>query len=186
VPPPIVFCAVTVSTGAATTNPVTFVICTDVAHTPVPDTNPVFETEVEAHTIPTVPVTVNVKLLPNPRLAAALLHTNNVPPATELTVGVGYPLGSIAVPLMTTGEMVSVTIRFVIVAVPLFVTTIEYVTGAPMPGDAGVWILDTVRFVVSAGKSTPTAPLNRFTCEHTFPPVPYDVFETCVAAQTTP
>jgi hypothetical protein len=35
VPPPIVFCAVTVSTGAATTNPVTFVVCTDVAHTPV-------------------------------------------------------------------------------------------------------------------------------------------------------
>jgi hypothetical protein len=91
------------------------------------------------------------------------------------------------VALVTTGEIVSVTTRFVIVAVPVFTTTMLYVTGAPEAGALGVWILDTVRPGVAAGKATPTADvLKWFTCAHAIPPVAYAVFETCVGTHTTP
>jgi len=43
----------------------------------------------------------------------------------------------------TTGEIVSTTIRSVIVALPVFVTTIWYVTDDPIPGFAGIWFFTT-------------------------------------------
>jgi hypothetical protein len=104
----------------------------------------------------------------------------------DVTDGAGNPLGPLPVALITTADSVSVTVNAVTVAVPVFVTTIEYVTGAPIPGDAGVWIFTTVSPVTTGGRSTPTALLNRFTCAHAIPPATYAVFDTCVAAHTTP
>jgi hypothetical protein len=123
----IVFCTATDRTGAATANPVPFVSRTVVEQPPDPATYAVFVTAVVVHTVPTVPVIVNVQAWPSPRSGATVpLHTNRVPdPATLATVGVGNPLGSLAVALVTTGEIVSTTTRFVIVIVPKFSTTIR-------------------------------------------------------------
>jgi hypothetical protein len=81
---------------------------------------------------------------------------------------------------------VSITVNAVTVAVPTFVTTIEYVTGPPIPGVAGLCTFTAVRFVTTPGTTTPTALLYRFTCAHAIPPAAYAVFDTCVAAHTTP
>ena len=175
------------STGAGTTNPDAVADSFTVEHTPVPVTYAVFDTAVAAHTTPTCPLIVNVNAFPKPRLVAALLHANTVPvPATLVTVGVGKPVGSLAVPLITTGEIVSVTVSAVSVASPVFVTTIAYVNAFPVPGVGVVWIFTTEIPVVTAGTKAPTALLFRVACAHAIPPVAYAVFDTCVAAHTTP
>jgi hypothetical protein len=111
---------------------------------------------------------------------------NRVPDATLVTTGVGNPLGSLAVALMTTPEIVSVTARDVSVIVPVFATTIRYVTAAPVPGAAGVCVFATVRAVVGAVTTTPTALVACTAVEHALAAYTNPVFETDVAAHTTP
>ena len=128
VPPVTVFVTDSASTGAGTVNATGFVyIAVELAgtHAFSATTYAVFETVVTRQTGPTVPVIVKVKTPPGGRLVAALLQLNTVPvPATLVTAGVGNPDGSLPVALMTTGDIVSMTERFVTVASPLFVTTI--------------------------------------------------------------
>jgi hypothetical protein len=89
-PPAIDFVTVKSTAGAGRTNPVEGLLPADAAaHAPAPTANAVFDTPVSTHTVPTVPVIVNVNAWPIPRLALAVLQMNNVPPATELTTGVG-------------------------------------------------------------------------------------------------
>jgi len=148
----------------------------------------VFVTAVVAHTGPTIPVTVNVQTCPRPRLAVALpLQAYRVPdPATLVTTGVGNPLGSLAVALVTTGEIVSVTVRFVIVAVPVFTITTRYVTAPPIPGEAGTCCFDTVRFVTGAGTTTTAGFVIMTVVDAPFDAITNPVFDTAVAAHTTP
>jgi hypothetical protein len=119
-------------------NPAPSVNITVVVHAPDPVTNAVFVTAVVTHTGPMVPVIVNVQIWPRPMFAALLDQAKSVPLAIDVTAGVGNPLGSDAVALVTTGEIVSVTVSAVIVIVPVFVTTTWYVTALPMPGTNGV------------------------------------------------
>ena len=131
-----------------------FVVITVVEHTPSPATNAVFDTAVVKHTGPTIPVTVNVQIWPRPIPAPTVpLHTNRVPDATDVTVSAGNPAGSSPVAPVTTGETVSTTIRLVIVAVPVFTTTIPYDTTLPIPGAAGVCIFVTVSPETTGGSN---------------------------------
>ncbi len=186
--PVTVFCTETDNTGAGTANPVPFVSRTVVVHAPLPATYAVFVTAVVPHTGPTTPVIVNVHDAPSPRFVAAVpLHTNRVPdPATLTTVGVGNPLGSLAVALVTTGEIVSTTTRFVIVIVPVFTTTTLYVTGPPIPGDAGACSFDTVRPVTGADSTTPTGLVTSTVVEPALDAITNPVFDTAVSTHTTP
>jgi len=102
----------------------------------------VFPTTVVAHTVPTVPDTVIVNVLAAPLIgsvnAGRLDHTYSVPaPATCETCGVPNPLGSIAVALWISGEIVSHSERFDSVVPPVFATTIRYDTGDPVTGPPG-------------------------------------------------
>jgi len=109
-------------------------------------TYPVLLTYVSPHTTPTDPLMVNVKTPPGGIASPAAVHANNVPdPATCVITGVANPVGSIAVAPVTTGLNVSATVRFVIVAVPVFFTTIVYVTACPVPGFAGTWYFVVVK-----------------------------------------
>src|SRR5205814_971315 len=96
-----------------------------------PETNAVFETVVDAHTTPANPEIVNVYVTPGAIDTGTPVHANSVPPpATCVTTGVGNPAAYPVAPV-TTGEIVSNTVKLVSVAVPLFVTTTLYVTGSP-------------------------------------------------------
>ncbi len=185
--PVTVFCTETDSTGAPTANPVPFVSMTVVVQAPDPVTNAVFVTAVVVHTGPTIPVIVNVHACPSPRLAVALpLHANRVPLAIEVTTGVGNPEGSAAVALMTTGEIVSVRVRFVIVMVPEFTTTTVYVTGDPVTGVAGVCVFTTDSPVAGAATVTPTAFVASTVVDSPSDATTNPVFETATATHTTP
>jgi hypothetical protein len=80
-----------------------------------------------------------------------LLHPNNVPLVPDVTDAAGQPTGrSDARGSDTIGDTVSVTVRLVIVIVPVFVTTSRYVTGVPVPGEAGTCVF-TIERLVTAG-----------------------------------
>jgi hypothetical protein len=87
---------------------------------------------------------------------------------------------------MTTAEIVSVTVNDVSVIVPTFATTIRYVTAAPVPGAAGACVFATVRVVVGAVTTTPTAFVACTAVEHALAAYTNPVFETEVEAHTTP
>ena len=87
---------------------------------------------------------------------------------------------------MITGETVSVTTRFVIVIVPVFATTIRYVTVAPVAGDAGVCVFTIDMPVTGAGITTPTGFVVHTVVPHGVDAMMKAVFETAVAAHTTP
>jgi hypothetical protein len=77
-------------------------------------------------------------------------------------------------------------VRLVIVIIPVFVTTSRYVTGAPVPGDAGVCVFTIVRLVTAGWITDPTTFVASPTVPHTPVPVTYAVFDTAVGAHTTP
>jgi hypothetical protein len=186
-PPAIDFVTVKSTAGAGRTKPVDGLEPADAAaHAPAPTANAVFDTPVSTHTVPTVPVIVNVNACPIPSPAAAPVHVNRVPDATLVTTGVGYPLGSLAVALMTTPEIVSVTTKLVSVIVPVFATTIRYVTAAPVPGAAGACVFATVSVVAGAVTTTPTTFVACTAVEHALAAYTNPVFETEVEAHTTP
>jgi len=117
------------------------------------------------------------------------LHTNRVPlPAWVVTVAAGNPVGwSPAAPVIT-GDTVSVTTRFVIVAVPVFATTTRYVTELPVPGAAGVCVLSTDSPVRTGGITFPTTLLACVvsTAHEISPPMTNAVFDTDVVTHTSP
>ena len=82
-----------------------------------------FETEVGTQTSPTVPVMVNVRLVPGLNVNPLRDQMYLVPPVTSVGPRTAKPAGSSVVSLSITGEMVSVTTRLVRVAEPTFVTT---------------------------------------------------------------
>jgi hypothetical protein len=113
-------------TGAASTTATPFVVSVVVEHGLAAITNPVFDTAVVAHTTPYRPLIVNVVVVPGKKLSpAADVHSNRVPDAMLVTTAAGQPAGVTAAAPTTTGDIVSSTVRFVIVAPPVFVTTIE-------------------------------------------------------------
>src|SRR5687767_13254104 len=67
-----------------------------------------------------------------------IVHAYRTPPGTAASAGGGTLDGCSVVALRMNADSVSVTTRFVIVAGPVFVTTIRYVTAAPGAGLAGV------------------------------------------------
>ena len=62
-----------------------------------------------------------------------------MPLTTLVTTAAGHPAGEVPTAPVTTGEIVSSTVRLVIVAPPMFVTTRSYFTGAP--AHAPPWIV---------------------------------------------
>jgi hypothetical protein len=114
------------------------------AHAVQPLTWDAFVTSTGAHTSPALPAIVNVSLVPGRKLNPAPLHAYRVPPATDTTTGAPYPAGCVVLALTITGDTVSVITTFSIVTDPVFVTTIVYVTGSPIPGFAGAWLFTTV------------------------------------------
>jgi hypothetical protein len=128
------FCTVYNSVGAGKVNvPAVAIIAVAVsgAHAVAADTNVVFPTVVAAHTTPATPEIVNVYATPGPIVTGTFVHPNSVPDTACVTTGVGKGTGPHPVALVTTGEIVSATDRFVIVALPVFVTTIRYVIAVP-------------------------------------------------------
>ena len=182
----IVFVTEIVSSGAGTVNPTAFVSITVVVHAPDPATYAVFDTAVVTHTGPTTPVIVNVHTDPRSNAIPPLVHWNGVPLPTLVTAGVGNPLGSDAVALVTTGEIVSITTRFVSVIVPVFVTTTRYVTGEPIPGAAGSCAFTTEIPVTGACTTIPTPLLLHTVVPHGVAAITYAVFDTAVFTHTTP
>ncbi len=173
--------------GAVSTKPVPLVAITVVVHAPDPATYAVFVTAVVTETEPTTPVTVKVQIWPSPIPAPTVpLHRNRVPDATDVTVAAGNVAGWSPVAPVTTGEIVSVTTRFVIVIVPEFTITIRYVTGLPVPGAAGVCSSDTVNPVTGAGSTAPTGFVVIVVVEHRLVAITKPVFDTARSAQTTP
>jgi len=87
-----------------------------------------------------------------------------------------------------TGETVSVTTRFVIVIVPVFATTIRYVTVAPVAGDAGVCVFTIDSPAFTAGITFPTTLLACLvsTAHEISPPMTNAVFDTDVVTHTSP
>jgi hypothetical protein len=126
------------------TAPTTFVAMTVVPAGPVATMNAVFESAVGAQTTPMFPLIVNVVVVPGRNVNPVPLHMNRVPDATFVTTGAAHPAGVPATAFTMTGETVSTTVRFVIVWVLVFVTTIWNVTGEPIPGAAGFIVLTAV------------------------------------------
>jgi len=187
VPPVTCFVTVKSITGAVSTKPVDGPdLSTVVVHAPVPITYAVFDTAVSTHTTPTVPVIVNVHACPSPNVTALLDHPNSVPDVTPVTAGVGKPEGSDAVALVITGEIVSVTTRFVIVIVPVFATTTRYVTVAPVPGAAGVCVFTIDNPVTGAGTRIPARFVFHTVVPHGVVAMIKAVFDTPVFTHTTP
>lgn len=96
------------------------------------------------------------------------------------------PAGSAVVVTVTTGETVSITRRLSSVAAPLFVITILYVTGSPMPALGGKTVFTTTRFVNGGCTSISTALENLCSCVNSVLPAAYAVFDTVVGTQTNP
>jgi hypothetical protein len=117
------------------------------------------------------------------------LHSNFVPVATDVTDGVGNPLGSHPVALTTTAATVSATSRFVTVAPPLFVTTIWYVTGEPISRLlAGFWNFVTCRLSTGGRTVKPTGLLIISVVlggTHAFAATTYAVSDTSVGKHTS-
>ena len=89
---------------------------------------------------------VNVSDWVGRKFSAVPVKTYRVPDApTGVTTGPVNPAAGMSVPVTTTAAATeSVTTRSVIVAPPVFVSTIWYVTGRPMPWPFGViWVLRT-------------------------------------------
>src|SRR5439155_19848220 len=99
------------------------------------------DTAVVAHTCPIVPVTVIVNVFTAPVVDSVNdgpeLHTKYVPVPACVTTGALMPEGCVVTGLMMTGDTVSHRVMFVSVACPVFVTTIQYVTGCPATGPPG-------------------------------------------------
>ena len=85
----------------------------------------VFDTCVGTHTTPYRPEIVNVVVVPGQSVSPAPVHTYRVPDATLVTTGAAHPAGVPSTDPTITDEIVSTTVRFSIVAPPMFVTTIE-------------------------------------------------------------
>jgi hypothetical protein len=174
-------------TGIARMKPVDGVLTAVVEQYPDPIAYAVFDTAVLMQTVPTTPVIVNVNVCPRPRLTAPLLHEYSVPLAVFATVATAHPTGlSDVLGVPTTGDIVSVTVSDVIVIVPLFVTTIRYVTGFPVTGEGCTCVFTIERFVTAGWITMPTGFVISTVVEHAVDATTYPVFEIVVAAHTTP
>src|SRR6185503_17760192 len=102
--------------------------------------------------------------------------------------GVGKLLGSSAVALSTTGEIVSHRLRFVRVVPPVFVTTIRYFTGCPITVDGATVSFCTVYARIGAGSVNVglEALIAVADTAHSVPAETNAVFPTVVDAHTTP
>jgi len=81
---------------------------------------------------------------------------------------------------------VSSTVRFVIVIVPVFVTTTRYVIAEPVPGAAGFWLFTTDNPVTGACTTAPTPFEFHTVVPHGVVAFTHAVFDTAVFTHTTP
>jgi hypothetical protein len=155
------FVTVKLKTGADTKKSFSFVYVRTAAHAVAPTTHAVLDTVVWMHTGPTIPVIVNVYTAPGAIIpATARLHAYCVPLAVCVTTAAGNPAGWSPFDPVTTGEIVSVTLRLSTVAVPTFATMIRYVKRSPMPGAAGSCSFATVMPETGGATSEPTPFVN--------------------------
>jgi len=174
-------------TAGCTTLPTPFVnICVEV-QTLFATTYAVSDTQVGTHTTPTLPVIVNVYDVAGYIVNPLRLHTYSVPvPATLVTTGAAHPAGwSPALPT-TTGEIVSVTSMFSIVAPPVFVTTMRYVSNSPIPGVAGACCFTTEMFRIGAGRVNDVRFVYMYVAVHALDPNTYAVLLATVCTHTGP
>jgi hypothetical protein len=181
-------CFVTVyaKVGATSRKSVPFVYIRVPVHAVAAVTHAVFDTVVWVQTMPTVPAIVNVYTTPGFIVNPARLHAYCVPLAVCVTTGAPQPAGRSVVAPVIVGDIVSVTVRSVTVAVPLLVTTILYVIADAATGTGGVWILSTEMFVTGGWTTFPTMLVNIFELVHADVPMTNAVFDIGSVAHTSP
>src|SRR5437762_2253977 len=97
-PPAVTCCLATVTlvTGAASANAVTFDGSATAWHALAAATYAVFDTTVAAQTVPTVPVIVNVSAVFGAKMNPLRLHAKSVPLAVPVTLAAAQPPGCAA------------------------------------------------------------------------------------------
>src|SRR5690242_19321084 len=108
-------------TGGISVEAEAFVIRLVADPPPTPVTRPLLVPTLTVHTGPANPATVNVQVACGGIPAADQAY--RVPDATEVTTAAPAPAGWSATACTNHGGSVSVTVRFVIVVKPVFVTT---------------------------------------------------------------
>ena len=190
VPPPgrIDFTAVNAIVGAVSTKPVTFDAAFVAATQSVVATAyPVFDTAVWKHTSPTIPYSWNSADVPG-RNGAVFTQLYSVADGNCCTACAVNPAGVVTVVPVITGDTVSTTIRFVIVADPVFDTSNWYVNAPPDTGAGCTCVFTTVTPTVDGWITFPTTFVKARTSAQftTSRAVTYAVFDVAVGAHTTP